>query len=159
MSAALTINESKLLAKLIDSFKDKDKLNDEHTLIKALSKKSSLSDSDVKKLKLLLAAEKSKILAKENKRKAKAAVKLDQQERQSYIENRQKRFGMVFIEELKKLSEQHLDISLLAFISLLKENEAFQESEKKWLSNFVSDETQNSLINQVEINANSQKIF
>ena len=103
MSAALTINESKLLAKLIDSFKDKDKLNDEHTLIKALSKKSSLSDSDVKKLKLLLAAEKSKILAKENKRKAKAAVKLDQQERQSYIENRQKRFGMVFIEELKKL--------------------------------------------------------
>ena len=96
MSVALTINESKLLAKLIDSFKDKDKLNDEHTLIKALSKKSSLSDSDVKKLKLLLAAEKSKILAKENKRKAKAAVKLDQQERQSYIENRQKRFGMVF---------------------------------------------------------------
>lgn len=88
MSVALTINESKLLAKLIDSFKDKDKLNDEHTLIKALSKKSSLSDSDVKKLKLLLAAEKSKILAKENKRKAKAAVKLDQQERQSYIENR-----------------------------------------------------------------------
>ena len=62
MSVALTINESKLLAKLIDSFKDKDKLNDEHTLIKALSKKSSLSDSDVKKLKLLLAAEKSKIL-------------------------------------------------------------------------------------------------
>ena len=159
MSVALTINESKLLAKLIDSFKDKDKLNDEHTLIKALSKKSSLSDSDVKKLKLLLAAEKSKILAKENKRTAKAAVKLDQQERQSYIENRQKRFGMVFIEELKKLSEQHLDISLLAFISLLKENEAFQESDKKWLSNFVSDETPNSLINQVEINANSQKIF
>ena len=159
MSVALTINESKLLAKLIDSFKDKDKLNDEHTLIKALSKKSSLSDSDVKKLKLLLAAEKSKILAKENKRTAKAAVKLDQQERQSYIENRQKRFGMVFIEELKKLSEQHLDISLLAFISLLKENEAFQESEKKWLSNFVSDETPNSLMNQVEINANSQKIF
>ena len=159
MSAALTINESKLLAKLIDSFKDKDKLNDEHTLIKALSKKSSLSDSDVKKLKLLLAAEKSKIPAKENKRKAKAAVKLDQQERQSYIENRQKRFGMVFIEELKKLSEQHLDISLLAFISLIKENEAFQESDKKWLSNFVSDETPNSLINQVEINANSQKIF
>lgn len=71
MSVALTINESKLLAKLIDSFKDKDKLNDEHTLIKALSKKSSLSDSDVKKLKLLLAAEKSKILAKENKRKQK----------------------------------------------------------------------------------------
>ena len=98
-------------------------------------------------------------LAKENKRKAKAAVKLDQQERQSYIENRQKRFGMVFIEELKKLSEQHLDISLLAFISLLKENEAFQESDKKWLSNFVSDETQNSLMNQVEINTNSQKIF
>ena len=54
MSVALTINESKLLAKLIDSFKDKDKLNDEHTLIKALSKKSSLSDSDVSKLKLLL---------------------------------------------------------------------------------------------------------
>lgn len=53
----------------------------------------------------------------------------------------------------------HLDISLLAFISLIKENEAFQESDKKWLSNFVSDETPNSLINQVEINANSQKIF
>ena len=74
-------------------------------------------------------------------------------------ENRQKRFGMVFIEELKKLSEQHLDISLLAFISLLKENEAFQESDKNWLSNFVSDETPKSLMNQVEINANSQKIF
>ena len=148
MSVALTINESKLLAKLIDSFKDKDKLNDEHTLIKALSKKSSLSDSDVKKLKLLLAAEKSKILAKENKRKAKAAVKLDQQERQSYIENRQKRFGMVFIEELKKLSEQHLEMSLLAFISLLKENEAFQESDKKARIEELVDNTSNAVLSR-----------
>ena len=107
MSVALTINESKLLAKLIDSFKDKDKLNDEHTLIKALSKKSSLSDSDVRKLRLLLGFEQAKITARETKKKAKLALQMHENEKKQVIENRYRRFGLVIIASLCSTCTKH----------------------------------------------------
>ena len=58
MRAELTKLENKLLERLVKDFETKvaksKKLNDEHQLILALAQKTLLSESDVKKLKLLL---------------------------------------------------------------------------------------------------------
>ena len=143
MSAALTINESKLLAKLIDSFKDKDKLNDEHTLIKGLSKKSSLSDSDVSKLKLLLGFEQAKITARETKKKAKLALQMHENEKKQVIENRYRRFGLVVIESLKKLPENKATISLSDFLNLMLADENLNEKDKEWVSGFLQNDVMN----------------
>ena len=143
MKAELTKAENNLLSKLIKDFENKvnksKKLSEEHQLILAFSQKSVLSDADVKKLKLLLEFEKSKITIREKKRKAKEALKLHAYEKKEIIESRYKRFGLVTIESLKKLPNQKATITLSDFLSLLLTDKNLNEKDKDWLKNFLVD--------------------
>lgn len=141
MRAELTRLENKLLERLVTDFKSKvaksKKLSDEHQLILALSQKSVLFDSDVKKLKLLLEFEQSKIRTRENKKKAKQALQLHESEKKEMINNRYRRFGLVTIESLKKLPNQKATMSLSDFLNLMLADENFNKTDKEWLSNFL----------------------
>ena len=143
MRAQLTKLENNLLMKLLKDFEEKvaksKKLSDEQQLILTLSQKSVLSDADVKKLKLLLEFEKSKITIREKKRKAKEALKLHAYEKKEIIESRYKRFGLVTIESLKKLPNQKATITLSDFLSMLLTDKNLNEKDKDWLKNFLVD--------------------
>ena len=143
MRAELTKLENNLLMKLLKDFEEKvaksKKLSDEQQLILTLSQKSVLSDADVKKLKLLLEFEKSKITIREKKRKAKEALKLHAYEKKGIIESRYKRFGLVTIESLKKLPNQKATITLSDFLSMLLTDKNLNEKDKDWLKNFLVD--------------------
>ena len=143
MRAELTKLENNLLMKLLKDFEEKvaksKKLSDEQQLILTLSQKSVLSDADVKKLKLLLEFEKSKITIREKKRKAKEALKLHAYEKKEIIESRYKRFGLVTIESLKKLPNQKATIALSDFLSMLLADNNLNEKDKDWLKNFLVD--------------------
>ena len=141
MRAELTKLENKLLERLVKDFETKvaksKKLNDEHQLILALAQKTLLSESDVKKLKLLLEFEQSKITARENKKKAKQALQLHESEKKEMIDNRYRRFGLVMIESLKKLPNQKATILLSDFLQMMLVDEIFNKTDKEWLSNFL----------------------
>mgnify|MGYP000491106270 CR=1 FL=1 len=141
MKAELTKAENNLLSKLIKDFENKvnksKKLSEEHQLILAFSQKSVLSDADVKKLKLLLEFEQSKIRIREKKKQAKQVLKNHESEKKEIIENRYKRFGLVTIESLKKLPNQQATISLSDFLQLMLADENLNKTDKEWLSNFL----------------------
>ena len=141
MRAELTKLENNLLMKLLKDFEEKvaksKKLSDEQQLILTLSQKSVLSDADVKKLKLLLEFEQSKIRIREKKKQAKQVLKNHESEKKEIIENRYKRFGLVTIESLKKLPNQQATISLSDFLQLMLADENLNKTDKEWLSNFL----------------------
>lgn len=141
MKAELTKVENNLLTQLVKDFETKvaksKKLPEEHQLILALTQKPSLSDSDVKKFKSLLAFEQSKITAREKKRQAKEVLKNHESEKKEIIENRYKRFGLVTIESLKKLANQKATISLSDFLNLMLADENLNKTDKEWLTNFL----------------------
>lgn len=143
MRAELTKLENNLLMKLLKDFEDKvarsKKLSDEQQLILTLSQKSMLSDADIKKLKLLLEFEKSKITIRDKKRKAKQALRLHEDEKKEIVENRYKRFGLVMIESLKKLPNQKATITLSDFLSMSLADKNLNEKDKDWLKNFLVD--------------------
>ncbi|MFL0428683.1 hypothetical protein ACH0AB_10970 [Moraxella sp. 179-F 1C4 NHS] len=143
MRAQLTKLENNLLMKLLKDFEEKvaktKKLSDEQQLILTLSQKSMLSDADVKKLRLLLEFEKSKITIRDKKRKAKEALKLHEDEKKEIVENRYRRFGLVMIESLKKLPNQKATIALSDFLSMLLADNNLSEKDKDWLKNFLVD--------------------
>lgn len=143
MRAELTKLENNLLMKLLKDFEEKvaksKKLSDEQQLILTLSQKSMLSDADVKKLRLLLEFEKSKITIRDKKRKAKEALKLYEDEKKEIVENRYRRFGLVTIESLKKLPNQKATIALSDFLSMLLADNNLNEKDKDWLKNFLVD--------------------
>jgi hypothetical protein len=141
MKAELTKAENNLLSKLIKDFENKvnksKKLSEEHQLILAFSQKSVLSDADVKKLKLLLEFEQSKIRIREKKKQAKQVLKNHESEKKEIIENRYRRFGIVTIESLKKLPIQKATMSLSDFLQLMLADENLNKTDKEWLSNFL----------------------
>lgn len=143
MRAELTKLENNLLMKLLKDFEQKvvksKKLSDEQQLILTLSQKSVLSDADVKRLKLLLEFEKSKIAIRDKKRKAKQALQLHEDEKKEIVENRYKRFGLVTIESLKKLPNQKATIALSDFLSMLLADNNLNEKDKEWLKSFLVD--------------------
>lgn len=147
MKAELTKAENNLLSKLIKDFENKlaksKKLSDEHQLILTLAQKSVLSDTDVKKLKLLLEFEQSKIRIREKKRQAKEVLKNHESEKKEIIENRYKRFGLVTIESLKKLPNQKATISLNDFLYLMLSDENLNEKDKEWVSGFLQNDVMN----------------
>ncbi len=141
MKVELTTTENNLLTKLVKDFDSKiaksKKLSEEHQLILALAQKPSLSDSDVKKFKSLLAFEQSKITNRERKKKAKEVLKNHESEKKEIIENRYKRFGLVTIEALKKLPHQKATMSLADFLKLMIGEEDLNKTDKEWLNNFL----------------------
>lgn len=143
MKAELTKAENNLLTQLVKDFESKvaksKKLSEEHQLILALTQKSVLSEADVKKLKSLLAFEQSKIIAREKKRQAKEVLKNHESEKKEIIENRYKRFGLVTIESLKKLSDKKTIISLSDFLLMMLDDGNLNEKDKEWLGNFLQD--------------------
>ena len=147
MKAELTKAENNLLSKLIKDFENKvnksKKLSEEHQLILAFSQKSVLSDADVKKLKLLLEFEQSKIRIREKKKQAKQVLKNHESEKKEIIENRYKRFGLVTIESLKKLPNQQATISLSDFLQLMLADENLNEKDKEWVSGFLQNDVMN----------------
>ena len=147
MRAELTKLENNLLMKLLKDFEDKvarsKKLSDEQQLILTLSQKSMLSDADIKKLKLLLEFEKSKITIRDKKRKAKQALRLHEDEKKEIVENRYKRFGLVMIESLKKLPNQKATITLSDFLSMSLADKNLNEKDKEWVSGFLQNEVMN----------------
>lgn len=147
MKAELTKIENHLLTKLVKDFETKvaksKKLSDEHQLILALTQKSVLSDADVKKLKLLLEFEQSKIRIREKKKQAKQVLRNHESEKKEIIENRYKRFGLVTIESLKKLPNQKATISLNDFLYLMLSDENLNEKDKEWVSGFLQNDVMN----------------
>lgn len=141
MKAELSKAENNLLTQLVKDFESKvaksKKLSDEHQLILALAQKSVLSDADVKKLKLLLEFEQSKIRIRDKKKQAKQVLKNHESEKKEIIENRYKRFGLVTIESLKKLPNQKATMSLSDFLNLMLVDENLNKVDKEWLSNFL----------------------
>lgn len=143
MKAELTKAEKNLLAILVKDYETKvaksKKLSEEHHLILTLAQKTLLSESDAKKLKSLLAFEQSKITARENKKKAKKALELHENEKKEIIENRYRRFGLVTIESLKNLPNQKATISLVDFLTLMLENDSLNQTDKAWLNGFLAE--------------------
>lgn len=143
MKAELTKAENDLLTQLVKDFETKvaksKKLSEEHRLILTLAQKTLLSESDSKKLKSLLAFEKSKITTRENKKKAKKALELHENEKKEIIENRYRRFGIVTIESLKKLPEKKATISLTDFVLMMLDDGNLNEKDKEWLGSFLQD--------------------
>lgn len=154
MKAELTKAENNLLTQLVKDFESKvaksKKLSDEHQLILTLAQKSALSDADVKKLKLLLEFEQSKIRIREKKKQAKQVLKNHESEKKEIIENRYKRFGLVTIESLKKLPNQKATMSLSDFLNLMLADENLNKVDKEWLSNFLVESDE--MLEQVQKN-------
>lgn len=155
MRAELTKSENNLLTNLLKDFETKvaksKKLSEEHHLILTLAQKTLLSESDAKKLKSLLAFEQSKITARENKKKAKKALELHENEKKEIIESRYRRFGIMIIESLKKLPEKKATISLSDFLLIMLDDENLNEKDKTWLGSFL----QNSSVDDEPKNDNS----
>ncbi|OBX84252.1 hypothetical protein [Faucicola atlantae] len=141
MKNELTKSENDLLERLVREFEAKvaksKRLADEQLLMLTLTQKSVLSDADVKKLKLLLEFEQSKIRIREKKKQAKQVLKNHESEKKEIIENRYKRFGLVTIESLKKLPIQKATMSLSDFLQLVLSDENLNKKDKEWLSNFL----------------------
>ena len=78
MKNGLTKSENELLDRLVREFEAKVAkskiLADEQLLMLTLFQKALLSDSDIRKLRLLLGFEQAKITARETKKKAKLAL-------------------------------------------------------------------------------------
>lgn len=147
MKNELTKSENDLLERLVREFEAKvaksKRLADEQLLMLTLTQKSVLSDADVKKLKLLLEFEQSKIRIREKKRQAKEVLKNHESEKKEIIENRYKRFGLVTIESLKKLPNQKATISLNDFLYLMLADENLNEKDKEWVSGFLQNDVMN----------------
>lgn len=147
MKNELTKSENDLLERLVREFEAKvaksKRLADEQLLMLTLTQKSVLSDTDVKKLKLLLEFEQSKIRIREKKRQAKEVLKNHESEKKEIIENRYKRFGLVTIESLKKLPNQKATISLNDFLYLMLSDENLNEKDKEWVSGFLQNDVMN----------------
>ncbi|WP_290004239.1 hypothetical protein [Faucicola atlantae] len=147
MKNELTKSENDLLERLVREFEAKvaksKRLADEQLLMLTLTQKSVLSDTDVKKLKLLLEFEQSKIRIREKKRQAKEVLKNHESEKKEIIENRYKRFGLVTIESLKKLPNQKATISLNDFLYLMLADENLNEKDKEWVSGFLQNDVMN----------------
>ena len=108
-----------------------------------LFQKALLSDSDIRKLRLLLGFEQAKITARETKKKAKLALQMHENEKKQVIENRYRRFGLVIIESLKKLPENKATISLSDFLNLMLADENLNEKDKEWVSGFLQNDVMN----------------
>lgn len=147
MKNELTKSENDLLERLVREFEAKvaksKRLADEQLLMLTLTQKSVLSDADVKKLKLLLEFEQSKIRIREKKKQAKQVLKNHESEKKEIIENRYKRFGLVTIESLKKLPNQKATISLNDFLYLMLADENLNEKDKEWVSGFLQNDVMN----------------
>lgn len=147
MKNELTKSENNLLERLVREFEAKvaksKRLADEQLLMLTLTQKSVLSDADVKKLKLLLEFEQSKIRIREKKKQAKQVLKNHESEKKEIIENRYKRFGFVTIESLKKLPNQKATISLNDFLYLMLSDENLNEKDKEWVSGFLQNDVMN----------------
>ncbi|OPH35246.1 hypothetical protein [Moraxella atlantae] len=147
MKNELTKSENDLLERLVREFEAKvaksKRLADEQLLMLTLTQKSVLSDADVKKLKLLLEFEQSKIRIREKKKQAKQVLKNHESEKKEIIENRYKRFGLVTIESLKKLPNQKATISLNDFLYLMLSDENLNEKDKEWVSGFLQNDVMN----------------
>lgn len=147
MKNELTKSENNLLERLVREFEAKvaksKRLADEQLLMLTLTQKSVLSDADVKKLKLLLEFEQSKIRIREKKKQAKQVLRNHESEKKEIIENRYKRFGLVTIESLKKLPNQKATISLNDFLYLMLSDENLNEKDKEWVSGFLQNDVMN----------------
>ncbi|AME02589.1 hypothetical protein A9Z64_05270 [Moraxella osloensis] len=147
MKNELTKSENELLDRLVREFEAKiaksKRLADEQLLMLTLFQKALLSDSDLRKLRLLLGFEQAKITARETKKKAKLALQMHENEKKQVIENRYRRFGLVIIESLKKLPENKATISLSDFLNLMLADENLNEKDKEWVSGFLQNDVMN----------------
>ena len=147
MKSELTIKENKFLIELIKSYETKKKLTDIQQLIKTLSNKQQRSDAENKQLRILLSAEKLKLDNQLKNKQAKKVIADNKKQLAFETDATKKRYGEAFVEELKNFTNQPLDISLADFLRLLIENKHFTDKDRKWLSNFIANNS-NSNANQ-----------